>query len=89
MGYRKAAERYLDRALGNDEVIHHIDGNKKNNDISNLKVMTGREHSSLHNAGRRKQNGKWLSPFRGDKPDYTEKPKRTNTIFFNTQTFFT
>ena len=28
--------------------IHHIDENKKNNDISNLVALPGREHMSLH-----------------------------------------
>lgn len=36
--------------------IHHIDGNKLNNDISNLQCMTKGEHSALHT----KQ--KWLDP---------------------------
>ena len=29
-------------------VIHHIDGNSRNNDLSNLRMMTAGEHSSLH-----------------------------------------
>ena len=28
--------------------IHHIDGNPMNNDISNLEMMDGREHASMH-----------------------------------------
>ena len=32
-------------------VIHHIDNNKTNNEISNLKLMSLSEHSKLHNAG--------------------------------------
>lgn len=31
------------------EVIHHIDGNHDNNDISNLTVITQGEHIKLHN----------------------------------------
>ena len=30
------------------QVIHHIDGNKLNNFISNLKLMTIKEHKELH-----------------------------------------
>lgn len=29
--------------------IHHVDRNKKNNDISNLKVVSWQEHMRLHN----------------------------------------
>ena len=35
-------------------VIHHIDGDIENNDISNLQCMTISEHMKLHNAERRK-----------------------------------
>lgn len=34
-------------------VVHHKDGDKKNNDIGNLEVMAVGEHISLHNAIRR------------------------------------
>lgn len=34
-------------------VVHHKDGNKKNNIISNLEVMTTSDHIRLHNAIRR------------------------------------
>lgn len=57
--HRLIMEEHLGRKLKSSEVIHHIDGNKLNNDISNLKVMTRGEHSKLH----RKQdleNGKEL-----------------------------
>lgn len=46
--HRAIMEEHLGRKLSPDEVVHHIDGNKKNNDISNLKVMTRGEHSRLH-----------------------------------------
>ena len=32
----------------NNEVCHHIDRNKKNNDIENLQLMTDSEHARLH-----------------------------------------
>lgn len=34
--------------FGSDFVIHHIDGNKKNNCPENLKYMSRKDHSSLH-----------------------------------------
>lgn len=46
--HRVLMEKYLGRSLSDDEVVHHIDGNKHNNEISNLRVMTRRDHTFLH-----------------------------------------
>lgn len=46
--HRYIIEQAIGRKLGRDEVVHHIDGNRANNDISNLAVMTRGEHSALH-----------------------------------------
>lgn len=43
-----AMERRLGRRLLEDEVVHHIDGNKHNNDINNLALMTRSAHARLH-----------------------------------------
>ena len=41
-------ENHLGRLLRSNEVVHHIDGNKKNNDINNLQLLTNKEHATLH-----------------------------------------
>lgn len=41
-------ERRLGRTLGPGEVVHHVDHDKTNNDISNLEVMSVSDHSRLH-----------------------------------------
>ena len=46
--HRIVAEQKLGRSLKKGEIVHHIDGNKRNNDPSNLIVMTQSEHCSLH-----------------------------------------
>lgn len=46
--HRVVVEAHLGRPLRSDEIVHHIDGNKRNNDISNLAVMTQSEHIKLH-----------------------------------------
>jgi len=51
--HRLIMEEYLGRKLGDDEVVHHINGDKHDNDISNLQVMTRSEHARLHQTGRK------------------------------------
>lgn len=41
-------ENHLGRLLEPDEVVHHINGDKFDNRIENLEVMTNSEHVSLH-----------------------------------------
>lgn len=54
--HRKIVEQHIGRKLTTDEIVHHIDGNKTNNTIENLQVMTRSEHINLHrddlNAGK-------------------------------------
>lgn len=35
-------------------VVHHIDGNGRNNHPDNLRIMTAREHNRLHSRMRRR-----------------------------------
>jgi HNH endonuclease len=47
--HRIVAEEAIGRPLQPGEVVHHIDGNKKNNDPSNLAVLPSqKEHARLH-----------------------------------------
>ena len=46
--HRFIMEKHLGRKLKRNEVVHHIDGNKRNNNINNLKLMTLSEHSKMH-----------------------------------------
>ena len=46
--HRIVMENYLNRLLENGEVVHHKDGNKKNNLVENLELMTNEEHSAMH-----------------------------------------
>ena len=48
MEHRLVVEQHLGRLLEDGEVVHHIDGNRKNNEIDNLDIMTNSEHSALH-----------------------------------------
>lgn len=55
--HRIVAERKLGRRLRPDEVVHHIDGDRRNNDPENIVVLRNQgDHARLHHTGRRKSN---------------------------------
>lgn len=52
--HRYVMEQHLGRELTEDEVIHHKNGNKTDNRIENLEIMTLSEHSKLHYSSRKR-----------------------------------
>ncbi len=46
--HRYLMEQHLGRPLRDDEIVHHKDHNKLNNDISNLEIMDLATHSRYH-----------------------------------------
>lgn len=48
--HRHLMEKKIGRKLRPDEVVHHIDGNKLNNNLDNLVVMTRAEHVLIHDS---------------------------------------
>lgn len=53
--HRAIMQDYLGRELLPIELVHHKDGNKRNNDISNLEITTRSEHLVLHKEVREAQ----------------------------------
>lgn len=46
--HRVIMENHIGRLLEDDEIVHHIDGNKKNNNINNLTIMKAKDHITMH-----------------------------------------
>jgi hypothetical protein len=46
--HRLKMELQLGRELATEEIVHHIDGNKANNRIENLMIMSRADHSRHH-----------------------------------------
>jgi hypothetical protein len=50
VGYRRVAEDYFQKKLLPDEHVHHIDGDRNNNDPENLVIMKSLQHKRLHSS---------------------------------------
>ena len=55
--HRIIMENYTGRTLEFNEIVHHKDGNKRNNNIENLKILDRSTHMRLH-----RKNGDIVAP---------------------------
>lgn len=54
-------QEHLKRPLRDDEVVHHINGDKTDNRVENLAVMSQSEHAQIH--FRRKRVHRWSKEY--------------------------
>jgi hypothetical protein len=47
--HRYIMSEYIGRPLRDNEEVHHINGNEKDNRIENLQLVTSSEHTTIHN----------------------------------------
>jgi hypothetical protein len=57
--HRWVIEKHLGRRLKKEEVVHHIDGNKLNNNIENLQLFKNQDEHHAHHLNNLRTSGNW------------------------------
>lgn len=71
----RAIEELTDQPVPKDCEVHHVDGNKKNNEPSNLVLLSKQQHKNVHKSG-------WLLLYRLVEAGIIEHNHETNEYDF-------
>ena len=78
--HRWVAENYLlNRPLMDDEVVHHVDGNKHNNTVENLLVMKSKDHRAQE-IELTMSTDKWKQANSSRLQEYNESEAKRNSV---------
>lgn len=61
--HRIVVENHLGRVLDPKEIVHHLNEDKKDNRIENLRVMTSLEHNKLHGSQKLRKKARIQCPY--------------------------
>ena len=50
--HRYIMEQHIGRPLKKTEIVHHKNGNKRDNEVSNLEILNLSDHSRMHQSGK-------------------------------------
>ena len=85
--HRVVMENHIQRLLDKDEVVHHKDENKKNNDITNLEIKNFITHIKEHQTHRGRETCELVCPecesdfLRPKNKTHLVKPSKLNCTF--------
>lgn len=70
--HRLVMEQRLQRYLDPEEYVHHIDGDRGNNEDANLELMPSQKEHMGHHRGKKNPNGRFVA----DSPEFRNKKFR-------------
>lgn len=86
LAHRLVMEEKLGRLLKENELVHHLDGNTKNNNPDNLVVVSTIEHMKLHGMYHNKTMVKMVCAYCGG--EFERELRNVSTKIKNGQTNF-